>query len=126
MADILLDRRTLLLGIASATAMRAESAAAAPQPESSPLAAQLAALESGLAGARVVSVSYQEEEAAASSFARNGAIRGPVYLDRDGTFARRVGLATLPAFIVYRDGAVVLRGRLGDDSAAQIAAALGR
>jgi pimeloyl-ACP methyl ester carboxylesterase len=44
MADILLDRRTLLLGIASATVMRAESAAAAPQPESSPLAAQLAAL----------------------------------------------------------------------------------
>lgn len=88
--------------------------------------AQIATLESSLGGVRIVSVSYQEDEAAAAAFARQGALRGAIYLDRDGAFARRVGLATLPAFIVYRDGAVLLRGRLGDESASQISAALRR
>ena len=88
--------------------------------------ARLAELESVVDGVRILSVSYQEEESAAAAFAREGQIRGPVYLDRDGAFARRIGLATLPAFVVYRDGSVLLRGRFGSDSAAQIAAALRR
>jgi thiol-disulfide isomerase/thioredoxin len=86
--------------------------------------AQLEALDRDAGGARVVSVSYQEDEAAAAAFVRDRGLKGPVYLDRDGAFARRHGLATLPAFVVFRDGAVIARGRMDADAASKIRASL--
>jgi thiol-disulfide isomerase/thioredoxin len=86
--------------------------------------AQLETLDRDAAGAKVISISYQEEEAAAAAFVRERGLRGPVYLDRDGAFARRHGLATLPAFVVFRDGSVVARGRMDADAPNKIRASL--
>jgi thioredoxin-like negative regulator of GroEL len=87
---------------------------------------RLTALEGALSGTRVVSISYQEERDAAATFVRDNGVPGSVYLDRDGAFARRHGVSTLPSYVVFRDGAAVAQGRLSDRSLSEIGGALRR
>jgi thiol-disulfide isomerase/thioredoxin len=71
--------------------------------------------------ARVVLVDFQEEPAEVSAFLAGKGARARVFLDADGTFAKRHRVTTLPGLVVYRDGAVVFQGRLPDDPDAELA-----
>lgn len=67
-------------------------------------------------GARVVMVDFQEEPADVAAFLAGKGARAPVFLDRDGGFARDHRVTTLPGLVVYRDGAVAYQGKLPDDA----------
>jgi thiol-disulfide isomerase/thioredoxin len=68
------------------------------------------------ARARVVTVDFQEDRAAVEAFVAQSGLQGPVYLDRDGTFAKRNAVTTLPGLLVYSGGRVAYNGRLPDDA----------
>jgi thiol-disulfide isomerase/thioredoxin len=63
--------------------------------------------------ARLITVNFQEDAAAARAFV--GELSAPTYLDRDGVFAKQHAVATLPGLVIYRDGQVAYQGRLPDD-----------
>lgn len=65
--------------------------------------------------ARVVSVDFQEESAAVEQFLRGKSARVPVFLDRDGSFAKALEVTTLPGLVVVRDGAVRFQGKMPAD-----------
>ncbi len=71
--------------------------------------------------ARVVTVTFQEEQSAVSGFLAGKGLRVPVFLDSDGAFSRRFSIATLPGLLVLKDGQVSYRGKLPEDPDAVIA-----
>ncbi len=71
--------------------------------------------------ARVVTVTFQEEQAAVAGFLAGKGLRAPVFLDGDGAFSRRFSIATLPGLLVLKDGQVAYRGKLPEDPDAVIA-----
>jgi thiol-disulfide isomerase/thioredoxin len=72
---------------------------------------------------RVVAVNYQEDPQEARRFLGGRALKVPVCFDVDGSFSQGYDVATLPEFILLRDGAVAVRGRL-DDEDGKIAGAI--
>lgn len=70
--------------------------------------------------ARVATINFQEEPAAAEAFLAGKGLTVPVYLDRSGDFSKAHAVTTLPGLIVYRDGEVRFQGRLENDAAAQV------
>lgn len=62
--------------------------------------------------ARVVSVVFQEEPAAVRRFLAGKSPAVPVYLDRDGSFAKKHAIATLPGLLILKNGEAVYRGKL--------------
>lgn len=86
-------------------------------PKCRDIGARVNAVEQRWGGrARVVTVNFQEDRPAVEAFVGQGGLRAPVYLDRDGTFAKRNAVTTLPGLLVYRDGRVVYSGKLLDDA----------
>jgi thiol-disulfide isomerase/thioredoxin len=74
------------------------------------------ALEAKLGGsARVVAVDFQEEPAVVEQFLQGKKLGAPVFLDRDGEFAKSMEVTSLPGVVVFKDGAVRLKGRLPGD-----------
>lgn len=73
------------------------------------------ALEAKLGSARVVAVDFQEEAAVVEKFLEGKGLGAPVFLDRDGEFAKSMEVTSLPGLVVFKDGAVRLKGRLPDD-----------
>ena len=77
------------------------------------------ALEASLGGsARVVAVDFQEEAPVVEEFLRGKNLGAPVFLDRDGEFAKSMEVTSLPGIVVFKDGAVRLKGRLPGDPGA--------
>lgn len=64
--------------------------------------------------ARVALVDFQEEAGEVQGFLAGKGAQAPVYLDGDGSFAKRYALANLPGLLLLRDGAVLYAGRLPD------------
>ena len=65
--------------------------------------------------ARVVTVNFQEDAAAVQGFLAGKGLRAPVYLDADGAFSKKYGIATLPGLLILKDGQTVYSGKLPDD-----------
>jgi thiol-disulfide isomerase/thioredoxin len=86
-------------------------------PHSRDIAGRVSSLASRWGGrARVVTVDFQEERPAVERFLAGKSFGAPVCLDPDGTFSRKYNVATLPGLVVFKDGQVVLRGKLPDDA----------
>ncbi len=73
---------------------------------------------------RVVAINFQEDPAEARRFLGGRALNVPVCFDVDGSFSQGYHIATLPEFLLLRDGAVVVRGRLDDDADGKLAGAI--
>jgi thioredoxin-like negative regulator of GroEL len=85
---------------------------------------RFAAFTTRLSGrARLVAINYQEDRRAAGTLLQGTGV--PVYLDADGGFAKRFGIATLPGAVLFRGGAVVWQGRLDEAALAEVERALG-
>lgn len=67
------------------------------------------------ARARVVTVNFQEDGGAIEPFLAGKELRTPVYLDREGVFAKRHKVFNLPALVVFVDGRTAYSGKLPDD-----------
>lgn len=65
--------------------------------------------------ARVLTVNFQEDGAAAERFLAGRNLGVPVCLDPDGVFSRKYNVATLPGLLIVKDGQVAYRGKLPDD-----------
>jgi len=77
------------------------------------------ALEAKLGGsARVVAVDFQEEAPVVEQFLQGKNLGAPVFLDRDGEFAKSMEVTSLPGVVAFKDGAVRLKGRLPGDPGA--------
>jgi len=75
--------------------------------------------------ARVVTVNFQEDRQAVEAFVGQRGLGAPVYLDRDGTFAKRNAVTTLPGLLVFDGGRAVYSGKLPDDPERLLAEILG-
>ena len=64
---------------------------------------------------RVVTVNFQEDGPAIEPFLAGKGLRPPVYLDRDGVFAKRHKVFNLPGLVVFVDGRTAYSGKLPDD-----------
>ncbi|MHB1194054.1 MAG: TlpA family protein disulfide reductase [Longimicrobiales bacterium] len=65
--------------------------------------------------ARVITINFQEDRESVRSFLSGRFLLAPVFLDSEGAFSKKFGIATLPSMLVVMDGQVVFRGRLPDD-----------
>ena len=65
--------------------------------------------------ARVVTVNFQEDRQAVTSFLAGKDMAAPVCLDQDGSFSKKYNVASLPGLLVVKDGQIVYRGKLPDD-----------
>ena len=74
--------------------------------------------------ARVLTVNFQEDGAAAERFLAGRSLGAPVCLDPDGAFSRKYNVATLPGLLIVKDGQVAYRGKLPDDAVRVIAGLL--
>jgi thiol-disulfide isomerase/thioredoxin len=74
--------------------------------------------------ARVLTVNFQEDGAAAERFLAGRSLGAPVCLDPDGAFSRKYNVATLPGLLIVKDGQVAYRGKLPDDADRVIAGLL--
>lgn len=85
-------------------------------PRSRDIAARVNPLASRWGGrARVVTVNFQEDRAAVEKFLAGKDFGTTVFLDPDGSFSKKYGLATLPGLLIIKDGQVVYRGKLPED-----------
>ncbi len=66
--------------------------------------------------ARVITVNFQEDPATIRRFLGAESQSPPVYLDTAGTFARRHGVTTLPALVIFRGGEAIYQDRLRADA----------
>lgn len=66
------------------------------------------------ARARLLTVNFQESPEQATLMLAQ--FQAPTFFDRDGVFAKRHAVATLPGLVVYRDGEVLYQGRMPDDA----------
>jgi thioredoxin-like negative regulator of GroEL len=64
---------------------------------------------------RVVTINFQEDPAAVQRFLGGKGLAAPVFLDRDGDFAKKFAVTNLPGLVVFRDGQTPYQGRLPDD-----------
>ncbi len=69
------------------------------------------------ARSQVVLVAFQEGRQEVERFLAGRKEPVPIYLDRDGSFARIFRIATLPGLVVIVDGEVRHQGRMPDDLA---------
>jgi AhpC/TSA family len=67
------------------------------------------------AQARVVTLNFEEDRRTVEIFLAGKSFGAPVFLDADGAFAKRYGIATLPGLLVVRDGKVAYHGKLPDE-----------
>lgn len=67
------------------------------------------------ARARVLLVNFQEDERSVRGFL-GSQTTPPVYLDRDGDFAKRYSVLNLPGLLVLRNGEPVYQDRLPSDA----------
>lgn len=74
--------------------------------------------------ARVLTVNFQEDGAAAERFLAGRSLGAPVCMDPDGVFSRKYNVATLPGLLIIKDGQVAHRGKLTDDADRVIAGLL--
>lgn len=74
--------------------------------------------------ARVLTVNFQEDGAAAERFLAGQSLGAPVCMDPDGAFSRKYNVATLPGLLIVKDGQVAYRGKLPDDADRVIAGLL--
>jgi thiol-disulfide isomerase/thioredoxin len=74
--------------------------------------------------ARVLTVNFQEDGAAAERFLAGRSLGAPVCMDPEGVFSRKYNVATLPGLLVIKDGQVAHRGKLTDDADRVIAGLL--
>jgi thiol-disulfide isomerase/thioredoxin len=74
--------------------------------------------------ARVAMINFQESPEEVRAFLRDKSPRSPVYLDRDGAFAKKHSVTQLPFVLVFRDGEVKARGRLDDGAGGLVGNAL--
>jgi thiol-disulfide isomerase/thioredoxin len=74
--------------------------------------------------ARVVAINYQEDPQEARRALNGRTVNAPVCFDVDGSFSNSYDVATLPEFVLLRDGAVAVRGRLDDEADGKIAGAI--
>lgn len=74
--------------------------------------------------ARIVTVNFQEPREEIEAFLAGKGLRAPVYLDRDGSFAKAHRVSTLPGLVVYREGEVRYQGKLPDDASSILEEAL--
>jgi len=65
--------------------------------------------------ARVVTVNFQEDRKEVEAFLAGKGLSAPVFLDPDGAFSKKHGVATLPGLLIFKDGQVAYRGKLPDD-----------
>lgn len=65
--------------------------------------------------ARVVTVNFQEDRKEVETFLAGKGLSAPVFLDPDGAFSKKHGVATLPGLLIFKDGQVAYRGKLPDD-----------
>jgi thiol-disulfide isomerase/thioredoxin len=80
-------------------------------PRSRNIAAQVNPIAEAWRGrANVLTVNFQEDTGAAQQGSEG--LQVPVYLDRDGAFAKRYSVTTLPGLVVFRDGQAVYHGKL--------------
>lgn len=63
----------------------------------------------------VITINFQEDPATIRRFLGAESSLPPVYLDTAGTFARRHGVTTLPAVVLFREGEVIYQDRLRAD-----------
>jgi thiol-disulfide isomerase/thioredoxin len=70
--------------------------------------------------ARVVTVNFQEEPAAARAFLQGKGLKVPVYLDTDGAFSKKHAVTWLPGLIVFQGGDAPFKGRFAADADATI------
>lgn len=85
-------------------------------PRGRDVATRVNELATGLEGkARVVAVNFQEDRATAEGFAAEHPFRVPVYLDQEGSLARRYRLTQLPGLLVLSDGESKFAGALPAD-----------
>jgi thiol-disulfide isomerase/thioredoxin len=68
------------------------------------------------AGARILTVDFQEDRAEVDAFLAGKNLPAPVFLDTDGAFSKQYQVATLPGLLVFRDGKVAYHGKLPDDA----------
>ncbi|MDX1384396.1 MAG: TlpA disulfide reductase family protein [Thermoanaerobaculia bacterium] len=75
--------------------------------------------------ARVITVNFQEEKAAAREFRDSQQLASPVFLDADAAFAKKHGVTSLPFLLVFRDGDSLFAGKLPPDAGATLSRVLG-
>ncbi len=73
---------------------------------------------------RFLTVDFEEERPAVSTFLAGKSMAVPVFLDADGAFSKKYAIATLPGLLVLKEGKVVYHGKLPDDPDRVIADAL--
>ena len=66
--------------------------------------------------ARVLTVVFQDSPDRIRRFLAENSLETPVFLDLEGTFSKRHGVATLPTLLVFRDGQRLFRGQLPVDA----------
>lgn len=85
-------------------------------PRSRDIVARVNPLASRWGGqARVVTVNFQEDRQAVEAFLAGKGLGATVFLDPEGAFAKKHGVATLPGLLIFKDGQVAYRGKLPDD-----------
>ena len=65
--------------------------------------------------ARVFTLDFEEDRRTIAAFLGGRALGVPIFLDADGTFAKKYAVATLPGLLVVVDGKVEYHGKLPDD-----------
>jgi thiol-disulfide isomerase/thioredoxin len=75
--------------------------------------------------ARIITVNFQEDRPTIEGFLSGKDLGVPVFLDSDGSFARKYAVAALPGLLIVRDGQVIYKGRLPEDANRVIADFLG-
>ena len=65
--------------------------------------------------ARVITVNFQEEPAAARAFLEGQSLSVPVYFDRDGAFSKKHAVTWLPGLVVFKGAEVPFKGRFAAD-----------
>ena len=94
-------------------------------PRGRDVASRVNELAASLEGkARVVAVNFQEDRATAEGFVAEHPFRVPVYLDQEGSLARRYRLTQLPGLLVLSDGESKFAGALPADPARTVLDAL--
>lgn len=69
--------------------------------------------ETWLDRARVASVVFQEPAETIRGVVATKGPAAPVYLDLSGDFSKRHAVTTLPMLLIFRDGELAFRGKLG-------------
>ncbi len=61
----------------------------------------------------MASVVFQEPAEKIREVVRANGLHAPVYLDLSGDFSKQYAVTTLPMLLIFRDGELAFRGKLG-------------